>query len=85
MKSFEYTIKDPMGLHARPAGVMVKMCSTLESDITLETNGKTANAKKIIAVMGLGAKQGAVVKVNISGNDEDSACEKLKEFFEANF
>lgn len=85
MKSFKYVVKDPMGIHARPAGVMVKMLSGLPCEVTLEANGKKANGKKIIGVMGLGVKQGQSVEIFVEGQDEDKVVEDLKKFFAENF
>ena len=84
MKSFTYTISDPIGIHARPAGVLVKRASAFESDITLECGGKSADAKRIFAVMGLGVKSGDEVTLTASGADEDSAIDAMKELFAAN-
>ena len=84
MKSFTYTISDPIGIHARPAGVLVKRASAFASDITLECGGKSADAKRIFAVMGLGVKSGDEVTLTASGADEDSAIDAMKELFAAN-
>lgn len=66
MKQFEYTIQDANGIHARPAGLLVKAAKTLDSAITLETAaGKSAVATKLMAVMGLGIKQGDTVTVTV--------------------
>ena len=73
MKSFNYTIKDAQGIHARPAGVLVKEAGRFKSDITIEKDGKKADAKRIFAVMGLGVKSGETITVNIEGEDEDKA------------
>lgn len=58
MKNFEYEIKDSVGIHARPAGMLVKEAKKYESKITIEANGKSAEATKLMAVMGLGVKCG---------------------------
>ena len=71
MKEFNYTITDPQGIHARPAGV-------------LEKDGKTGDAKRIFAVMGLAAKCGNTLNVKVEGPDEDEAAKALEEFFKAN-
>ena len=84
MKEFNYTIKDELGIHARPAGLLVKEASKFQSQISLEKNGKTGDAKKIFAVMGLGVKQGDTVLVKIEGTDEDVASSALESFFENN-
>lgn len=84
MKEFLYTVKDPLGIHARPAGILVKEASRFASSITIELDGKVADAKRIFAVMGLGAKCGHCLKITINGPDEESAFFLLKEFFENN-
>ena len=81
MKTFEYTITDELGIHARPAGELVKVTKQLASTIKIECNGKSADAKRLIAVMSLGAKQGHNVKVTVEGPDEADAVAKLEEFF----
>ncbi len=84
MKSFNYTIKDAQGIHARPAGVLVKETGRFKSDITIEKDGKKADAKRIFAVMGLGVKSGETITVNIEGEDEDKAASSLQEFLQNN-
>lgn len=84
MKSFSYTIKDTVGIHARPAGLLVKEAKKYQSRIMLTINGKSAEAAKLMAVMGLGAKCGQSVEVEIDGEDEDAAMEGIKAFFEQN-
>lgn len=85
MKQFEYTITDEVGIHARPAGILVKEAKKYESKITITRGEKSAEATKLMAIMGLGVKCGETVKVEISGADEDAAYEGIKTFFEANF
>lgn len=84
MKSFSYTIKDAVGIHARPAGLLVKEAKKYRSRIVLTINGKSAEAAKLMAVMGLGAKCGQSVEVEIDGEDEEAAMEGIKAFFEQN-
>ncbi len=84
MKNFEYVIKDEVGIHARPAGMLVKEARKFASKITISKDGKTAEATKLMAVMGLGVKCGQTVEVEVEGTDEDTACEAIKAFFEAN-
>lgn len=85
MKSFQYKVKDELGLHARPAGLLVKCAAACDSDISMELNGKTANAKRLFAVMGLCVKQNDEVKFTVTGANEESDCTKLKTFCEENF
>ena len=85
MKSFEYTITDPVGIHARPAGVLVKEIKKYTSTVTVIKGEKSVNALKLMALMGMGIKQGDTVKVSIEGADEDAAFEAIQAFFKANF
>lgn len=84
MMKFEYVIKDEVGIHARPAGLLVKEAKKYESKILLKKDGKTADATRLMAVMGLGVKCGQTVEVEVSGQDEELVCEAMKKFFEGN-
>ncbi|MEA4970552.1 MAG: HPr family phosphocarrier protein [Candidatus Pelethousia sp.] len=81
MKEFEYIITDEVGLHARPAGLLVKMVKPMTSSVILYANGKTADATKIIAIMSLGLKKGETVKVRLEGIQEEHESEQLRRFF----
>jgi len=84
MKEFTYVIKDEIGIHARPAGLLAKEAKAFTSKITIEANGKNADVTRLMAVMGLGVKKDAEVIVKAEGEDENVAIEKMKEFFAAN-
>lgn len=84
MKSFSYTVKDELGLHARPAGLLVKEVKNFQSKVTLEKDGKSVDASRLMAVMGMGVKKDQTVTVKAEGDDEDAACKALKAFFETN-
>lgn len=84
MKTFEYTIKDELGIHARPAGLLVKEAKKYESECTITRDGKTKKLTQLMMLMSLGVKQGETVTVTAEGADEDAAIAGLKEFFEAN-
>ena len=84
MKTFTYEIKDEIGIHARPAGILVKEAKNYESKIVLKANGKSAEATKLMALMSLGVKHGQIVEVEVEGADEDTAFEGIKTFFEQN-
>lgn len=84
MKEFKYTIRDPEGIHARPAGLFVKMAAGFASDIKISKDGKTVDAKRIFAVMGLGAKKGHEIVVTAEGADEAEAIEQLEMFLREN-
>lgn len=83
MKQFDYTIKDELGIHARPAGLLVKEASKFSSAITITMGEKKADAKKIFGLMGLGAKCGDTVTTIADGEDEAAAIAALEEFMKA--
>ncbi len=85
MKKFSYVVKDEVGIHARPAGLLVKEAKKYASKIMISKDGKSAEATKLMAVMGLGVKCGQTVEVEITGEDEDIAYDAMREFFENNF
>ena len=80
MRSFMYTIKAPVGMHARHAGLLVQAAKKYASAVTLSLGERTADAKRILGLMGLGVRQGDVVMVTVEGEDEDVAALKLKAF-----
>lgn len=84
MKSFTYTIKDEIGIHARPAGLLAKKAANFKSDISIEINSKKADAKRLFALMGLNVKHGDTITINISGEDEEAAERALKSFLAEN-
>ena len=85
MSSFEYTIRDENGLHARPAGLLVRQAQALSSEITIECRGKSASLKKLLAVMGLGVRCGDVVKISAEGKNAEEDLALIKDFLEKNF
>ncbi len=84
MKRFEYVIKDELGIHARPAGLLVKEAKKFESKITIEKAGKKVEAMKLMAVMSMGVKTGETVVIEAEGADEEVALEAIKVLFETN-
>lgn len=84
MKTFQYLIKDEVGIHARPAGLLVKEVKKYQSKVTIEGNGKKSDAGKLMAVMGMGIKKDMEVTITVEGDDEEQAAQAMKEFFEAN-
>jgi phosphocarrier protein len=84
MKQFAYVITDAQGIHARPAGTLVKEVKKYESAITIEKDGKVAKANGVLGVMSLGVKQGEEIIVKADGADEDAAIAALEAFFKAN-
>ena len=84
MKEFKYVITDELGIHARPAGLLVKEAKQFTSTITLACGDKKAAAKGLMGVMGMAVKQGMEVTVTVEGDDEVAAAAAMKSFFENN-
>lgn len=84
MKTFEYTITDPVGIHARPAGMLVKEVKNYASNVTIVKGDRKADAKKLMVLMGLGVKCSETVTVEVEGADEDTAAAALETFFKEN-
>ena len=84
MKSFEYTITDPVGIHARPAGNLSKEAKKYDSVIKITKDGKSVEAKKLMMLMALGVKQGDTVTVSIEGGDEEAVAAQMEAFFKEN-
>lgn len=84
MKELKYTITDSQGIHARPAGLLVKEAAKFVSDIKIEKAGKAADAKRIFGVMGLAAKQGEEVVIKAEGADEAEAIVAMEAFLKEN-
>ncbi len=84
MASFTAKITDPVGLHARPASVTVSTASKFNSDVTIESNGKSGNLKSIMNVMALGIKKGDDITVSATGDDADAALAEIKKTMEEN-
>ena len=82
MKQFTYTIKDELGVHAR--GLLVKLAKKYASKVTIEKDGKTCDMRKLMAVMGLGIKQGETITVTVEGEDETVAAEEIAAFLNEN-
>ena len=84
MKEIKYVITDPLGMHARPAGMLVKAVAPYTSKITITAPTGSADARRLMALMKLAAKQGMELTVTIDGADEEKAAAELKAFLEAN-
>ena len=82
MKEFTYTIKDEQGIHARPAGALVKEAAAFPCSITIAKDGKAADAKRIFGVMGLGVKCGQEIILKTDGDQEEEAIAALGKFLE---
>ena len=84
MKEFKHVINDPMGLHARPAGMLVKACAGFASTVTDTAPTGKADAKRLMGVMRLAAKQGMELTITVEGADEDAAAAQLQAFLAEN-
>ncbi|MCC8098064.1 MAG: HPr family phosphocarrier protein [Eubacterium sp.] len=84
MTSFNYVITDEVGIHARPAGLLVKAAKALSSKVVIKNGAKSADATKLMALMGLGVKKGNEVTVEVTGANEAADAAEIKAFFENN-
>ena len=84
MKQFNYKITDPVGIHARPAGILVKLVKPFASTCKITKGEKTVDMRKLMAMMGMGVKCGDTVKFTVEGDDEDAAVKSIEQFMNAN-
>ena len=85
MKQFTYVIKDDLGIHARPAGLLSKKAkSYADTAVTISANGKTVNLGQLMKLMALGVKQGTEVTITCDGANEEEAAAGLLAFLEEN-
>jgi len=86
MKQFNYTITDPLGIHARPAGLLAKAAkSYADTVVTVSKDGKSAKASQLMKLMALGVKHGSEITVSAEGPQEDEAIAAMEKFFKENF
>lgn len=85
MKEFRYTISDPLGIHARPAGLLAKTAKGFaDTTVTIAKEGNTVKASQLMKLMGLGVKQGDEVTVAAEGPAEAEAIAAMEKFFREN-
>ena len=84
MKAFKYVIKDELGIHARPAGLLAKEAKQYESTITITKGDKSASASQLMKLMSLGVKQGDEIEITVDGADEETACAPMEAFIQIN-
>ena len=85
MQKFDIIVTDENGIHARPAGLLVKEAQKLSSDISITCHDKSADAKKLFALMALGAKRGDTLTVSVSGINEHADAATLYRFMQGTF
>ena len=84
MKEFVYTITDPQGVHARPAGLFVKEAAKFPCSVSVDKDGNAVDGKRLLALMGLGIKQGQEITLRCEGEQEAEAMEALSDFLQKN-
>ena len=85
MKQFTYTITDPIGVHARPAGLLAKTAKGFgDTVVTVTKDGNTVKASQLMKLMGLGVKQGDTITVAAEGPSEEAAAAAMEQFFKEN-
>ena len=85
MKSFEYVITDPVGIHARPAGLLVKEIKNFAgTTVTIKKGEKAVNALKLMALMQMGIKKDDTITVEVEGANEESVAAAIETFLKAN-
>jgi Phosphotransferase System HPr (HPr) Family len=82
MLTKSFVITCPIGLHARPASILVTEAHGFKSNITIKYQDKEVPANSLIAVMTLGALTGESVELAISGEDQEEAMARMEQFFE---
>ena len=85
MKEFEFVVTDPVGIHARPAGNLVRQLKKYGgTKISLTKGEKTVDGLRLMAVMGLGVRQGDTVKFRVDGGDEEAVAADLQAYLKEN-
>ena len=77
MQEFFYEIKNPVGIHVRPAGLLVKEALKYDCSVQIQLSEKTADAKHILSLLSLGAKEGDQIRIRTQGQDEAYAAVEL--------
>lgn len=80
MIEFMHTVKDPNGMHARPAGLLVKEATRFSSEIMMYRGEKSASVKKLISLLTLSVKCGDTVRVSVIGEDEKEAADAISAY-----
>lgn len=84
-KTKEFIIRNELGLHLRPAGLLVKTANKYKSDITVEKDGVQVDGKSIIAITTLNATKNSTITIKACGQDADQALEELERLITGNF
>ncbi len=84
MKEFTYKITDPVGIHARPAGMLAKKAAELDSTVTIIKDGTHVDTRRLMALMQLGIKLNDEITIRIEGGAEDKNAHEILNFLESN-
>lgn len=79
------TVQNKMGIHARPAAMIVRVTNRFKSEVFFEKDEEQVNGKSIMGLMMLAAGRGSVIKVSVQGEDADELLKDLEELFERRF
>ena len=82
MKSLQYTVKTPLGIHARPAAMIAQACTALKSEVIIECDGEVASGDNVLQILKLHAAKGSVLNITAEGPDEEEAIEKISDVFD---
>lgn len=80
MRSFEYTVQNVVGLHARPASQLILAARSYQSELTIRKEHKTADPKSLLSVLALNVNQNDRIRVTANGEDEEEAIAGLEAF-----
>jgi phosphocarrier protein len=83
--SFNLEVSNKMGIHARPAAMIVRISSRFKGDIWVEKDGEKVNAKSIMGIMMLAASKGTVLTFHVSSNKCDEFQKEMSELFSSKF
>lgn len=79
MKVINYEVKNPLGIHARPAAILAQACTNFKAAVTIECNGETASGNNVLQILALHAAKGSTLKIIIDGEDADACADKIME------
>ena len=85
MKEFNYIVGSENGIHARPAGMLVKKALTYVSKITVYKGKESVSLKSLFDLLSLGIKKNDEIRVVMEGEDESEAETGIKHFLDENF
>jgi len=81
MTQIQITLNNKAGLHARPAGLLVRLLNEYKSEVTVEKNGRNVNCKSLMGLLSIGATNGDELSITADGSDEKEAVKALNHFF----